>query len=80
MERIDPSVFKVTAKIRVPTTPTALAADPVNHALWIASSESGTLYRLDTRSDRVTKTIHIGYKPVALAVASGHIWLAVDPR
>jgi YVTN family beta-propeller protein len=80
VSRIDPAVFEIKAKIRLPSAPTALAFDPADHALWVASRDGGTVTRIDTRSNLVVNMLRIGNEPAGLAVARGRVWVTVDAR
>lgn len=44
-------------------------------AMWITSFGSGTLQRIDPRTNRVTGRVRIGERPCGLAVGAGAVWI-----
>lgn len=52
-----------------------IAADA--HGLWAVVREVGTVVRIDPRTNSVTKTIRLGYKPQGIAVGAGAVWVTV---
>jgi ABC-type transport system substrate-binding protein len=48
--------------------------------VWVADSASGTVTRVDPRTDRIQATIRVGGSPQALVFADGRIWTTIDPR
>jgi YVTN family beta-propeller protein len=67
--------------------PAAMAAD--HEGIWIASSGSGTVSRLDPRTFGVSQTITVGNGPSGIAIGGGAVWVTngldgtvsrIDPR
>jgi YVTN family beta-propeller protein len=46
-------------------------------SVWVASTATGTLSRIDPRHDTVTATIQVGERPYAVAATPEAIWVAV---
>ena len=53
--------------------PTAVTAS--SDGVWVANTGDGTVSRVDTVTNRVTKTIWVGVAPRALASADGSLWV-----
>jgi YVTN family beta-propeller protein len=53
----------------------SVAAD--TGSVWVASSETGTVTRIDMRTARVVARIPVGPTPRSLAVGGGRVWVAV---
>jgi streptogramin lyase len=47
------------------------------HGLWVALREAGKIVRIDPRTNTVTKTVHLGYKPQGMTVGAGALWVTV---
>ena len=54
--------------------PTAVAAGA--NAVWVAVRSQDQVWRIDPRTNSVTKTIPVGDGPSALAVGGGAVWVA----
>jgi streptogramin lyase len=76
-----------TARIATGSNPCGAAAG--FRSVWIANYGSGTLARVDPRTNRVTARIRVGRGACAVAIAGGALWvtndrtgeiLRVDPR
>jgi YVTN family beta-propeller protein len=75
--RINPSTNALAGSpAQVGNNPDAVLA--TTGALWVANAGDDTLMRVDPASDNVTKTIHLGGSPTALANAGGRVWVAVE--
>jgi YVTN family beta-propeller protein len=61
--------------ISVGDAPFALAVAP--GAVWVANSGDGTVSRIDSVGNEVTKTIDVGHRPQGIAVGSGFVWVTV---
>jgi YVTN family beta-propeller protein len=46
--------------------------------VWVANGQDGTVSRIDPETNQVG-TIHLGYRPTAVAVEQGAIWVALAP-
>ena len=68
-----PRVAKVVESGRAPCGAVAL-----NGALWVANYDSGTIVRIDPRSNRVTRTIRLGRTGCWLDAGAGALWVARD--
>ena len=55
-------------------TPTRVAAGA--SAIWVTSSSSNSVYRIDPESREVRQTIRVGDGPTGVAVAGGDVWVA----
>jgi streptogramin lyase len=84
---VDPQHGRVRARIRLPFTPSALAAG--HSGVWLVDTPTDRLVRLDPRTQKITARIRVGDGPVAVAVGAGSVWVAneadgtvsrVDPR
>jgi peptide/nickel transport system substrate-binding protein len=60
--------------VELGANPTAIAAG--RDAIWVASEEGGTVFRIDPRAGVVTDTVTVGGGPVSLAVGEGAVWVA----
>jgi hypothetical protein len=61
--------------VRVGGQATGLAA--ADGSVWVASTATGTLSRIDGRRDMVTATIRVGERPYAVAATPQAVWVAV---
>ncbi len=61
--------------VRVGGQATGLAAG--GGSVWVASTATGTLSRIDPRRDTVMATIQVGERPYAVAATPQAIWVAV---
>jgi hypothetical protein len=43
-------------------------------SVWIANRGDGTISQINPASERITRTIHIGYRLAGLAVGAGAVW------
>jgi virginiamycin B lyase len=77
----------VAARISTGSNPCEAAA--AAGALWVANDGSGTLARVDPRTNRVTARVRVGRGSCAVAAGAGGVWVAnyrtglvlrVDPR
>jgi YVTN family beta-propeller protein len=66
----------VTAIIPVGRGPAALAAGP--GSVWVAHQGSGTVCRIDPRTDQVTASVSVASIPTALATDGGRIWTGIQ--
>ena len=64
----------LTAGFSLPAAPSQLAVG--GGAMWLTSSESNTVYRLDLRSHSVTDRIGVGDSPEGVLYADGDVWVA----
>jgi streptogramin lyase len=61
--------------VRVGGQATGLAA--ADGSVWVASTATGTLSRINPRRDTVVATIHVGERPYAVAATPQAIWVTV---
>jgi serine/threonine-protein kinase len=59
LARIDPTTNRVSAVIDVGSDPVASAAG--GHSVWVYNRDSGTISEVDTRTNRVRKTLAVSY-------------------
>lgn len=64
--------------VRVGGQATGVAA--ANGSVWVASTATGTLSRINPRRDTVMATIHVGERPYAVAATPQALWVAVLGR
>jgi YVTN family beta-propeller protein len=64
----------VTARIETGLHPCGIAA--VGRAVWVANDGSGTLTRIDPRTNRVTRRVKAGRGACAVAAGAGFVWVA----
>ena len=75
LARIDPrSANAVTWASQVGQSPVALAVG--EDAVWVASSQSDTVSRVDPESGAVTAAIPVGRRPTGVATGAGAVWVA----
>jgi Protein kinase domain/WD40-like Beta Propeller Repeat len=72
---INPNQAQVVQNVRVPGTPTAIAA--TSTSVWVATDPGGILSRIDA-SGRVTKWSTLGRRVGALAVSDGELVAATE--
>jgi YVTN family beta-propeller protein len=88
--RIDPPTGEVTARTRFRASPGIDSLDVGLGAVWVVSSSSAVLYRIDPRSAAKTGQIDLGQRAGRPNVRFGAVWvgvsdyglgtLVVDPR
>jgi YVTN family beta-propeller protein len=86
--RLDPASHRVTARVSVGNSPTAIATGA--DGVWVTDDEDNTVTRIDPASEgAVVATTSVGQGPTALAVGAGGVWVAntqddtvsrIDPR
>jgi streptogramin lyase len=45
--------------------------------VWVSRRDAGIVARIDPRTNTVTKTIHLGFKPQGMTVGAGALWVTV---
>jgi DNA-binding SARP family transcriptional activator len=77
LTHFDPSLGTIAATVRIGINLTRPA--PAPSAAWIADSDAGVIYRVDARTNAVTRKIALRGPgtPVDLAYDSGHVWVAL---
>ena len=73
--RLDPATGQVERSFDVPDANVLAFGDG---ALWIASSDLGTLTKIDPRTNAVAATTRVGPWICCLAVGGGYAWAAND--
>jgi len=63
----------VTARIATGTSPCESAATA--SAVWVANDGSGTLVRVDPRTNRITARVRLGRGACAVATGAGAVWV-----
>jgi YVTN family beta-propeller protein len=85
--RVDPRALRARARIRLPFTPSSIAAD--NVGVWLADRNGGAVGRIDPATGHLIRTIKVGREPTAIAVGVDAVWVAnrtegtvsrIDPR
>jgi YVTN family beta-propeller protein len=46
-------------------------------AVWTANAGDGTISRIDTQTNSVSRTISVGHRPQGIAFANNLIWVTV---
>ena len=67
----------VTAIIPVGRGPVALVAGP--GSVWVAGQDSGTISRIDQRTDQMTASVRVSVSgaPTALAITGSRVWVGI---
>ena len=73
--RLNPQTRQADAVINVGKFPWDLVATP--YAVWVSRRDAGIVARIDPRTNTVTKTIHLGFKPQGMTVGAGALWVTV---
>jgi streptogramin lyase len=73
VSRIDLETRAVTARIRLPAPPVALAATP--HDVWVALERGDSVWRIDPRDDVAAAVVRVGGSVVDLAADAGSVWV-----
>jgi hypothetical protein len=76
--RIDPSTGKMTKRTRFPNSAPIDGLAAGLGSVWVVSSSTGTLYRINPRSARVTGRNDLGGHAARPEVVLGQIWVAVS--
>ena len=72
VSRIDLRTGKVTARIRLPAPPIAIAAD--EGAVWVGLDRGQTLWRIDPHDQVAAAAVAVGSAISDLAVGEGAVW------
>jgi DNA-binding SARP family transcriptional activator len=77
LTHVDPSLGTIAATVRIGINLTRPA--PAPSAAWIADSDAGVIYRVDARTNAVTRKITLRGPgtPVDLAYDGGDVWVAL---
>jgi DNA-binding SARP family transcriptional activator/streptogramin lyase len=73
--RLNPETRQPDAVIKVDKFPFNLTADA--RGLWVAIRDTGRIVRIDPRTNRVMRTVRLGYKPQGMAVGDGVLWVTI---
>ncbi len=73
--RLNPTTRQADAVIKVGKFPFDVVA--AARAVWVDRREAGIVVRIDPRTNTVTKTIHLGFKPQGMTVDAGALWVTV---
>ena len=78
--RIDPATDALQATIAVGEPSGSYASDIAiaDGSMWVTSPESKTIVRIDPASDSVQTRIHLPYRPLALTVGLGGVWVTTS--
>lgn len=76
--RIDPATGKVSKRTRFPSSSRVDGLAAGLGSVWVVASSTGTLYRINPRSPRVTSRIDLGGRAARPEVVLGSIWVAVS--
>ena len=72
VSRIDLRTGEVTARIRVPAPPRALAADA--DGIWVALDRGRDLWRIDPRDDLAVAAVRMAEPVADVAIGEGAVW------
>ncbi len=64
--RIDPRTARIAARISVPAVGESSVVAVTPAGVWVAPASNRTVVRIDPTTDRVVKTVRVGFYPVAL--------------
>jgi DNA-binding beta-propeller fold protein YncE len=76
--RVDPATGEVTARTRFPASSGVTSLDVGLGAVWVVSSSSATLYRINPRSAAVTGRTDLGQRAGPPEVQFGAVWVSVS--
>jgi serine/threonine-protein kinase len=76
--RVDPATGEVTARTRFPASSRVTSLDVGLGAVWVLSSSSATLYRINPRSAAVTRRTDLGQRAGRPEVQFGAVWVSVS--
>jgi serine/threonine-protein kinase len=71
--RIDPRTGAKT-RIELPFSSPYVAAGA--GAVWVTDQQHDSVWQIDPRTNRVTRTIRVGNNPAGVAVGAGSVWVA----
>lgn len=71
--RIDPKTARIVARISVPAVGESSVVATTPSAVWVAPASNHAVVRIDPTTDRVVKTVRVGFYPVALRVTQHHL-------
>jgi YVTN family beta-propeller protein len=76
------TVWRLNPKTRQPDKVITVGKGPENvepdaDGVWVALRDAGTIVRIDPHTNAVTKRVHLGYKPLGMAVGAGALWVTV---
>jgi len=72
VSRLDTTTGEVTASVRVPAPPVAMAAD--DQAVWVALDRGETVWRIDPYDTVATTTINVPGGVIDLAIGERAVW------
>jgi DNA-binding SARP family transcriptional activator/streptogramin lyase len=80
--RTNDTVWRLNPDTRQPDAVVPVGKGPVNveadaYGVWAALRDAGTIVRIDPRTNTVTKRVHLGFKPLGMAVGAGALWVTV---
>jgi DNA-binding beta-propeller fold protein YncE len=73
--RVDPRNGELSAKIRLPGAPAAIAVG--GGAVWVADAERQQVLRVDPATNRVVTEIALGARPTSIVVDDQAVWVTV---
>jgi YVTN family beta-propeller protein len=78
--RIDPQTLRTThvARAGVALGTVSVTASP--KASWVVDAPDEAVLRLDRQTKRLVATIHVGNRPVGVAVGAGRVWVTVQSK
>jgi streptogramin lyase len=76
--RVEPATGEVTARTRFPASSRVTSLDVGLGAVWVVSSSSATLYRINARSTAVTRRTDLGQRAGLPEVQFGTVWVSVS--
>jgi DNA-binding beta-propeller fold protein YncE len=90
VSRLDPATGRVEARIRTPDTGDYSQIAFVARSAWVTTG-GGVVYRIDSLTNRVVATVHVGGSLQGIAVGGGRVWVTrtlqgpgqlirIDPR
>ena len=75
LTRIDPRTNKAVARIQLPMCVENADVEVGLGSAWVACKRSGTVVRIDARTNEVAATIRTGDGPHGIAIATGSVWV-----
>jgi len=72
--RVDARALRISARIRLPFAPSAIAVG--SGGVWLTDTTGDSVTRIDPGSGRPTARINVGDEPAAVAVSPDAVWVA----
>ena len=71
---VDPTNGSIVGEVTDVPAPTSVASS--GNAIWVTSSNTNTVSRIDANSHQLRQTVDVGDGPSGVAVGNGDVWIA----